>query len=405
MAKLSTVRDLRRGNRSVLLTKLFTEGSCSRQELSRSTGLSQATVSNVIGELITDGIVTEAGLVESDGGRPRTLLRIDPGFGHVVGVDVGETKVKVERFDLGMHVRGTAELVLHSGGRDVDEVVSHVIAGIRSVLTDPDVDPEIDVLGVGIGVPGIVERGPRLFVNSQAAGWSAVPLVELVRAEIPLPLHVDNGAKTLGLAEMWFGTGRGTRDAVVALLGSGVGASVIAGGATYQGATGSAGEWGHTTIEVGGRRCRCGASGCLEAYIGAGAILDRYQTLRRAKPAATEDEESAMAELLRANTATATKVIDEVVAYLGAGLGNLINLFNPELIIVGGWAGLLIGERKLPEIRAAAAEHALHRPFAQTTIELAKLGQDAVALGAAALPVEQFLAAGGAKTGTAARPA
>ena len=405
MAKLSTVRDLRRGNRSVLLTKLFTEGSCSRQELSRSTGLSQATVSNVIGELITDGIVAEAGLVDSDGGRPRTLLRIDPSFGHVIGVDVGETKVKVERFDLGMHVRGAVELVLHSGGRDVDEVVSHVVAGIRTVLTDPDIDPEIDVLGVGIGVPGIVERGPRLFVNSQAAGWSAVPLVELVRAEIPLPLHVDNGAKTLGLAEMWFGTGRGTKDAVVALLGSGVGASVIAGGATYQGATGSAGEWGHTKIEVGGRRCRCGANGCLEAYIGAGAILDRYQSLRRAKPAAPEDEEPALAELLRANTATATKVIDEVVSYLGAGLANLVNLFNPELIIVGGWAGLLIGERKLPEIRAAAAEHALHRPFAQTTIELAKLGQDAVALGAAALPVEQFLAAGGTKTGTAAQPA
>ena len=405
MAKLSTVRDLRRGNRSVLLTKLFTEGSCSRQELSRSTGLSQATVSNVTGELIADGVVAEAGLVDSDGGRPRTLLRIDPAFGHVVGVDIGETKVKVERFDLGMRVVATAEHVLHSGGRDVDEVVSHVVEGIRAVLTDPGIDPEIDVLGVGIGVPGIVERGPRLFVNSQAAGWGAVPLVELVQAEIPLPLHVDNGAKTLGLAEMWFGTGKGTKDAVVALLGSGVGASVIAGGATYQGATGSAGEWGHTKIEVGGRRCRCGANGCLEAYIGAGAILDRYQSLRRARPAAPEDEETAMAELLGAGTATATKVIDEVVSYLGAGLANLVNLFNPELIIVGGWAGLLIGERKLPEIRAAAAEHALHRPFAQTTIQLAKLGQDAVALGAAALPVEVFLAAGGTKTGTTAQPA
>ncbi|HEX3784300.1 MAG TPA: ROK family transcriptional regulator [Pseudonocardiaceae bacterium] len=406
MGKLSTVRDLRRGNRSVLLTKLFREGSCSRQELSRATGLSQATVSNVIGELIADGVVAEAGLVDSDGGRPRTLLRVDPSHGHVIGVDVGETKVQVERFDLSMSLCCRAELVLHSGGRDVEEVVSHIVEGIRAVLTDPVVDQEIEVLGVGIGVPGIVERGPRLFVNSQAAGWGAVPLAELVQAEIPtLPLQVDNGAKTLGLAEMWFGTGRGTKDAVVALIGSGVGASVIANGSAYQGATGSAGEWGHTTIEVNGRRCRCGANGCLEAYIGAGGILDRYQTLRRAKPAAPEDEESALAELLGAGTATATKVIDEVVSYLGAGLANLINLFNPELIIVGGWAGLLIGERKLPEIRAAAAEHALHRPFAQTTIELAELGQDAVALGAAALPVEQFLAAGGTKSPAAVQPA
>lgn len=405
MAKLSTVRDLRRGNRSVLLTKLFVDGSGSRQELAQATGLSQATVSNVIGELIADGIVAEAGLVDSDGGRPRTLLRIVPDHCHVVGVDVGETRVQVERFDLAMRMRARAELPLASGGREVTEVVGRVVAGIHTVLTDPVVDPDTEVLGVGIGVPGIVARGPRLLVDSQAAGWHAVPLVDLVRTDVPLPVYVDNGAKTLGLAEMWFGTGRGSRDAVVALLGSGVGASVIVGGVTYRGTTGSAGEWGHTTVVVGGRRCRCGARGCLEAYIGAGAILDRYRALRRGRPAPARDEESALADLLAADTAAAGRVLDEVIDYLGAGLANLVNLFNPQLIIVGGWAGLRIGARKLPEIRAAAAEHALHRPFEQTSIELARLGADAVALGAATLPVERFLAAGGVNSPSAVRPA
>lgn len=400
MSKLSTVRDLRRGNRSVLLTKLLVERHDSRQELARTTGLSQATVSNVIGELIADGIVAEAGLVDSDGGRPRTLLRVNPDHGHVIGVDVGETQVRVERFDLALNLRARAELPLASAARDVTEVVGRVVEGVRAVLADATAE----VLGIGIGVPGIVERrADRLLVNSQAAGWRAVPFVDLVRAEVPLPVYVDNGARTLGLAEMWFGTGRGCREAVVALLGSGVGASVIVGGLTYRGATGSAGEWGHTTIAVGGRRCRCGADGCLEAYIGAGAILDRYRALRRAR--IVDDEEAALAELLTSDTAVAARVIDEVIDYLGAGLANLINLFNPELIILGGWAGLRIAEHRLPRIRAAVAEHALHRPFAQTTIELAKLGPDAVALGAATLPVEHFLATGGATPPTAARPA
>ena len=396
MRKLSTVRDLRRGNRSVLLTRLFTEGSGSRQELAQATGLSQATVSNVIGELIADGIVAEAGLADSDGGRPRTLLRINPAHGQVIGVDVGETRVQVERFDLAMRLCDRAERPLASGGRDVAEVVGCVIDLIRAVRTDSH------VLGVGIGVPGIVDRGPTLRVSSQAAGWAGVPFVDLVRAEIPLPVYVDNGAKTLGLAEMWFGTGRGRQEAVVALLGSGVGASVIARGVTYQGSTGSAGEWGHTTVVVGGRRCRCGANGCLEAYVGAGAILDRYRALRRGP--VPDEEESALAELLTAHTATATKVVDEVIEYLGAGLANLINLLNPELIIVGGWAGLRIAEARLPEIREATAQHALRQPFAQTTIELAQLGADAVALGAATVPLEHFLAAGG-RSPEAAQPA
>src|SRR5579875_2687424 len=103
-----TVRDLRRDNRTVLLWSLFSSQPCSRQDLSEATGLSTASVSNVIRELISDGIVTEAGSVDSDGGRPRALLRMDPGYGRVIGVDVGETRVRVELFDLAMTVRAKA---------------------------------------------------------------------------------------------------------------------------------------------------------------------------------------------------------------------------------------------------------------------------------------------------------
>ena len=138
---------------------------------------------------------------------------------------------------------------------------------------------------------------------------------------------------------------------------------------------------------VGGRTCRCGARGCLEAYAGAGAILDRYGARCRHRPGIRAYRLIGMA----ATSARAREVLDETALYLGVSIGNLINLFNPERIILGGWAGLLLGERILPAIREAAREHSLRYPFAQTSIELGRLGPDAVALGAATLPIEALL--------------
>ena len=160
------------------------------------------------------------------------------------------------------------------------------------MIADSGVDPDA-VLGVGIGVPGIIEHGAEVLVHGQTYGWDAVPLERLLRAHTDLPLRFDNGAKTTGQAELWFGAGRGARNAVVVLVGSGVGASLISGGATYQGATSSAAEFGHVTVMVGGRRCRCGSAGCLEAYAGAEAILERY-----GRPMAVDDQEPALAELI-----------------------------------------------------------------------------------------------------------
>jgi predicted NBD/HSP70 family sugar kinase len=393
-AKRTTVRDMRRANRSVLLTKLYRDGPLSRHDLVQSTALSQASVSNLAAELIDEGLVEEAGQVESNGGRPRVLLRVAPEFGYVVGVDVGETRVQVELFDMSMTARAKADYGVGSTAPRPEDVVSGVLDGLQAVVAQAGVDPA-RVLGVGVAVFGVVERTGDAVVHAQTLGWDAVPLGAMLRAGTELPVHIDNGAKTLGQAEMWFGAGRGARHAVIALVGSGVGAAVVADGVSYRGAHSSAGEWGHTTISYGGRRCRCGARGCLEAYVGAEAILDRYREANRGRPAPGVDEESALSALLNTPTKTATKVLAETVGYLGAGFATLINLFNPERIVLGGWAGLALGERFMPEIRTATAEHALRQPFAQTSIVRCELGQDAVALGAATLPVRRLLSNGG----------
>ena len=209
---------------------------------------------------------------------------------------------------------------------------------------------------------------------------------------------------------MWFGAARGARHAVVALVGSGVGAAVITDGAPYQGVSSSAGEWGHTTLVYGGRACRCGARGCLEAYVGAEGILDRYARpgtrgrRRSARPRRRPSRHRPTGEWRRSTahrrrghanaTRSSAALLDETVGYLGAGIGNLVNLFNPERVVLGGWAGLALGKALLPQIRAAAEEQALAHPYGQVTIELSELGADAVAFGAATLPLAAFLARG-----------
>jgi predicted NBD/HSP70 family sugar kinase len=237
-------------------------------------------------------------------------------------------------------------------------------------------------------------------VHGQTYGWESIPLGRLLRAGTSLPLHIDNDARTMGQAELWFGAGRGAKSAVVCLIGSGVGASISANGATLRGRTSSASEWGHTTVMVGGRPCRCGSRGCLEAYVGAEAILEQFGG---PLPDGQEAALAAMIELAPTSS-QAAEILDSTALYLGGGIANLINLFNPERIILGGWAGLLLAGHMLPAIGAAARERSLRHLFAGTSIELGRLGPDATALGAATLPIEAFLGGSGFGSGEAVGP-
>ncbi|OEU91644.1 ROK family transcriptional regulator [Streptomyces abyssalis] len=407
-----TVRDLRRNNRAAVLRRLYFEGPLSRQELGPATGLSSGSISNVVTELLAEGVLEEAGSVGSDGGRPRTLLRVAAHCACLVGVDVGETRVRVELFDMMLTEVARSEQPLDDGRHDAALVVQLIEKGLASVLAQVGASTG-PLLGVGVGVPGIVERRAHggALVHGQTIGWDAVPLEAMLRESGGItqgdalaegrraPLHIDNGAKTLGQAEMWFGAGRGARDAVIALIGSGVGACVVTGGEPYSGASSGAGEWGHTVLTVGGRRCRCGARGCLEAYVGAAAVIDRWREAGGEPDGG--DEETVLAELLAtgggegAPGRLAREVLAETAEYLGAGIADLVNLFNPERIVIGGWAGLLLGPQLLPAVREATDAYALRYPAARTAVELCRLGPDAVTVGAATLPLRRFLDAGG----------
>jgi predicted NBD/HSP70 family sugar kinase len=444
-----TVRDLRRSNRSRVLWEVFLHGPLTRQEVGALAGLSLATVSNLVAALEAEGIVAEVGLEDSNGGRPRGLLQVNPEYGYVIGVDVGENAILVELFDFGLGSRARHLSATDVSVLDPQDVVAHIGAGVTAVIEESGVGAGA-VLGVGVAVPGLVEDGADAVVHGQSIGWRGVPLEAMVTDRTGLAVLVDNGAKALGQAERWFGSARGADDAVIVLLGIGAGACIVAGGEIYRGAAGSAGEWGHTTAVSGGRQCRCGAAGCLEAYIGAGAVAARYAQLK-SRPASTAPASTAPASTAPASTAPASpvpastapagpagpatvgtapagtapagtvpagtapaglegqiaaiigaagrdpaaaQVLEETVGYLGAGLADLVNLLNPQRVVVGGWLGQALAEELLPRIRDAVARRALRLPFSRVQILKADLGADAVALGGATLPIARVLAAG-----------
>ena len=386
------MRDVRRANRASLLTDLFHGGRQSRQQLGDTTALSSASVSNLIAEMIDEGLVEEAGLADSDGGRPRALLRVAPGCAYVVGADVGEARVLVELYDLAMSRLGVASYDLGDGGRDPDLVAAALLEGLGAVIDQAGVD-DGEVLGFGVGVAGVVDETGDAVVYSQTTGWDGIPLGAMLRAGTEVPIFVENGAKAAGQAEMWFGAGRGTRHAVIVMLGTGVGAAVVMDGHSYRGANSNAGEWGHTTLVYDGDACRCGARGCLEAYIGAEKVISRL-----AAATGGPADPMLLTRMLAADgpiDGAAAEILAETVGYLGAGIAGLVNLFSPERIVLGGPAGLALGERFLPDIRAAAARNALRHPYSRTRIDLCQLGPDAVAMGAATLPIARLLADGG----------
>lgn len=394
----SNVPDVRRINRSTILRQIYLGKSMSRQKLSQHSGLSSATITNVVVELIQEGIIIESGLEASEGGRPRSILTINSHHGYFIGVDIGETFLRVELFDLTLHKLDSVTYPLILGENQPDQVGQYICQGVKATLAEVGISAE-KVIGIGIGVGGLVEQAEQIFTYVPSWEWQRVPLVTFLEKDLTMPIYVDNAAKVMAQAENLFGAGQWCEHLAVLLVGTGIGAGIIAHDSLYRGAGNNAGEWGHMTIALDGRLCRCGGCGCLEAYAGASGIIAR---LREVAPQSSllqsNDQERIIADIVEAarnGELSAIGVLIDTARYLGAGIANLINLFNPQVIVLGGWVGLEIGEYILPELRQFVARYALKQSFSDTKIELSHLGHDAVAMGAAALALEQFLAAAG----------
>ncbi|MFF4456872.1 ROK family protein [Streptomyces goshikiensis] len=392
MAK-RTAQDIRRRNRFDALRCVFAAaGPVSRQEVAAATGLSFATVANLVAELLEAGVLREAGREDSQGGRPRARLAVNAERGALVGIDVAETSVQVELFDLALTVLRSVRLPLPQADVRPDDVVDAIVRGVEGLSDASGVPPRI--LGAGVSVPGLVEREGGVSVFSPYWSWRDVPLRSLLAERLPMPLYLDNPLKAGTVAEMWFGAGREVDDLVVLTLRAGVGAGIAVDGALYRGASNSAGEWGHTCLVRGGRECRCGRRGCVEAYVSARGIALTVRELDAESPLLDPDEDAVVSKVARAaaeGDAVAAEAVARTARYLGEAAADLLNLFNPQALVLGGWVADRLGEPLLRQTRDVIAAHALPATLQGLTFGLSTVSENPVSLGAATFALEGFL--------------
>jgi predicted NBD/HSP70 family sugar kinase len=390
-----TNRDVRRLNRRVVLQQIAAHQPVSRLEVGQQSGLSPATVTNVVGELLAEHIVVETGLEASEGGRPRSLLSLNRAYGYFLGCELGETRIVIDLFDILLEKQATVIRALSDDDDSPSTLVTLIVQGVTEVLSAAHILPD-RILGMGLGVPGIVEHSPRMLMSSPNWGWHPAPFMAMLKQHFDFPIFLENGAKTMALAEMQTMGDHAPASIAVINIGTGVGAGITSEGRLYRGATNTAGEVGHTIIYLDGRRCRCGHEGCLEAYVGAPGIIQTIREHDANSPWLIGRDQrgsiAALAAAARQHDPLAHKILAKTALYLGVGLANLVNLFNLQLLIIGGWVGLELGPLLLDELRQVLARTALQLPLEVLTISISQLGEDAASYGAAQVAFDKFLA-------------
>jgi predicted NBD/HSP70 family sugar kinase len=400
MATELTTKDLRRRNRSRILRTLIRDGETTRNRLAASLGLSLGTVTNVISDLVAEGLLQESGMLPSNGGRPTAALSVNPSGAYFVGAAVREDGVTIGVLDLSMKVVSR----VHSDGPQFTgpaDMSARITKSIDQALAEAG-EPA-NVYGIGLGMPGIIQATGRpqsgtaeyvmtSYGYGQGLDWARTPnSLTTIYSRTDLPIFADNGAKTQAMAESWFGAARDLDDVLIALVGRGVGLGIISGGRLLRGSVMGAGEWGHTKIAYDGLACNCGSSGCLGTYIGGTGIARRWREAGGVPAPDVETSLVALIDAAKSGDTVATRILDETIELLGLGLSNIVNLFNPERIVLGGWVGLSLAEYSIEHITAATRTKSLPQLATEFDFVPASLGRDSSALGAALLAVESLI--------------
>ncbi|HYP47158.1 MAG TPA: ROK family transcriptional regulator [Thermoleophilaceae bacterium] len=379
---LGSLREL---NRLRIVDILRVSGNASRADLTRRTGLSRSTVSTLVSDLQRRGLVVERegeAPREGQAGRPAALLALDPSAGAAVGVDLDHDQVGVAVSDLSRRVLAEAWAPW-----DVDQDASGALdlaaERVDSVLTEAGVERN-RVLGAGMALAGPVDqRRGTLHPSRVLPGWDHVDAAAELERRLSLPVYVDNDANLGALAEVTLGAGRNARFAAYVSISSGIGAGIVVDGRPYRGHRGTAGEVGHIVVDPQGPMCRCGNRGCLET-LASGPALVRLMGSSR-------DEDLPLGEMIalaRAGDAGCRRVIADAGRAVGRVVAGLVNLFSPQMVVIGGDLSEA-GELLLSPLREAVERDALPAAAEELEIVGGELGQRANLLGALALVLMQ----------------
>jgi len=380
-----------------LLEALRQLRTTSRSALARETHTSRGMVSLIVDEFLREGLVREEGRGNSTGGRPPRLVSFCPDAVLAAGAALSDAHWALVLVNLDAQVVRRIESPL--SGPTPGDAVEALETGYRAISRALGAARLLPA--VGLGTPGLVDIRSGEIVTAADRGWANVPMASMVAEKLGLPsVIMANRSRVGALAEVWQGAGRGLEDLIYVWVGSGIAAGIVHKGRLYVGANSSAGELGHVTVRPDGPLCGCGNRGCLQQLASGPAIADAARRRLRETPASLIAEMvSDHPERITAQTvfaaaeggdATAQELLAQAGSYLGLAIGNLVNLFNPQMVVLGGPVGSS-SDLLLHAVQAEVRRRAMTYPLSAAAIRRSELGAEASAIGAGVLVLQRTL--------------
>ncbi len=373
------------------------QGPVSRVEMANLTGLTPPTVTNIVAELLESNLVVESELGESTGGRKPIMLRLNATGFYVLGVYAGISKVKAVSASLDGTIRQRAVLRIPKDP-SAEKFVGLVKNALRQVMEETGANKD-KYLGIGVGMHGLVDTEQGISIFAPNLKLHDIPLKALLEEEFNLPVEMENDVRALALAESWFGQGQGIANFICINIASGLGAGIVLDHKLYEGSSFTAGEIGHTTIDIDGPQCTCGNHGCLEALAAGPAIAQRARNrIRQGQSSLLKAWTHANLEAITAKMVheaaeqgdeLAIGVLADTGRYLGIGIANLLNTLNPSRIILTGGVSRA-GQFVLEPLKETVARRALEAPARAVSIVTSQMGEDASAIGAFTLVLRRI---------------
>jgi len=367
------------------------KGEMSRYGLSQYLKVNTPSISKLVDSLIKDGFVKEKGFGNSIGGRRPLLLKINPRAAYVVGIDFEAGSILGTVVDLGL--RTVTQKKSRINKRDKNDLLVEKISKLIQDLTKEAQINESKVIGVGIGTPGILDTEKGILIRySERSDWWNIPLKELVGSRVNLPIYIEDNSRVMALGEKWFYFKGNIRSLICLRIKTGIGGGFIIDGNLYTGNDQRAGEIGHMVIDPEGPLCSCGNRGCLQSYA-SGATLIELAKKKSSSSLSTKETINlkAIAEAAAKGDKTMASLIKGASKYLGIAILNLINLFDPQEIIINGDLNPAQGIL-LKEIREVVQKSAIGGNSERAEkIHFSQLGEYAGALGAAIVVLQNQL--------------
>ncbi|UOQ50548.1 ROK family transcriptional regulator [Gracilibacillus caseinilyticus] len=378
-------------NKSIILNKIRTSGSISRAQIAKETQLTPPTVGTIVKELLEQGLIKESQLGASQGGRKPTMLVLNTTGFYIIGIDVGPEDIQFVISDLSGDIIDEQEHPLTTGIQK--QAFLQMLVEVVTQLTQKH--DSLQFIGIGVAMHGVVDADQGISIFAPNLNLRDVAIKQHLEAHFDMDVKVENDAKALALGEAWFENKTTHRSMIAVNVGRGIGAGIVIDGKLFSGEHGIAGEIGHMTIDLKGKRCTCGNDGCLQTVASGPAIGERaMELLAEGNPSLLEKHSKMItAEMVHQAAVDedqlAKNILEEAGNYLGIALTNLIHVCNPSSIIIGGGVAQA-GEFILAPIVETIQTRTISDQAQQTPVSLSNLGQYGSALGAVALILSEL---------------